>query len=551
MSETHNDDSGSLQTPSVEWCFRWILAASLLVGGMLLLSTPWGGGYWWITLSFRNSALYLPIPGRFQVAALLVATLTATILFGWATLREELRATVRGGVCRDWGWPVWVLAYSVVVAVLAGMINGDAAAVFDDRRILELTALVLLATTSWCLAAMPAGFWVNWMSRNPKALLSGAAVGLSTYLLGRHYGLMLSSIVDSFTQSTLWIASVLLQLFTHDIVFLPERSIIGTHDFVVRVSSACTGLQGVTLFLTFFGIYLWIYRKQLRFPLVLVLLPIGAAILYLLNVVRIVALILIGSWSHSLAVHGFHSVAGWLLFNIATLSIVITSRRSQLFTKTADPAVAVPTPGASYLMPLLLMIAVAMVSRIFVFSFDITYPLRAIVGAGALWVYWKRIPVRWNISWPAVGLGIVAFVVWIVLVSTTNGAAKDAHIGDALRSLPIAGGLLWMVLRVIGAVIVAPIAEELAFRGYLMRKLISFDFESVALTGFTWLSFLGSSILFGVLHSQWVAGTLAGMIFAVAVYRRGSLSDGIVSHATANALLAAYVLATGHWFLWG
>lgn len=549
MSETHNDDSGSLQTPSVEWWFRWILAASLLFGGLLLLSTPWFGGSWWVTLKFHNNAFRLLIPGRFQVAALLVATLTATALLGWATVWEEARATVRRGRGRD-GWPVWLLVYSTSVAVLSGVINGDAAAVLDERRILEITALVLLATASWCLATMPAGFWVNWISRNPKALLSGAAVGFSTYVLGRHYGLMLFGIVHSFEDSTLWLVFVLLHLFTRDIVFEPGGSIVGTKSFVARVTAGCTGLQGVTLFLTFFGVYLWIYRKELRFPSVLVLLPVGAAILYLLNVVRIVALILIGSWSHSLAVHGFHSVAGWLLFNIATLGIVITSRRSHLFTKTRDPVAAVSTPGAPYLVPLLLMIAIAMVSRIFVFSFDIVYPLRAIVGAGALWVYWRGLRVRWNVSWPAVGLGVVAFVVWIVLVGTTNGAARDAHIGDALRSLPIAAGLLWILLRVIGAVVVAPIAEELAFRGYLMRKFISFDFESVALTRFTWLSFLGSSILFGALHAQWVAGTLAGMIFAVAVYRRGSLSDGIVSHATANVLLAAYVLATGHWFLW-
>jgi len=49
---------------------------------------------------------------------------------------------------------------------------------------------------------------------------------------------------------------------------------------------------------------------------------------------------------------------------------------------------------------------------------------------------------------------------------------------------------------------VVPIAEELAFRGYLIRKLVSADFEKVALGHFTWVSFLGSSILFGSLHAQ-------------------------------------------------
>jgi hypothetical protein len=32
--------------------------------------------------------------------------------------------------------------------------------------------------------------------------------------------------------------------------------------------------------------------------------------------------------------------------------------------------------------------------------------------------------------------------------------------------------------------------------------------------------------------------------------RRGDLGDAVLAHATTNALLAAYVLATGNWALW-
>jgi hypothetical protein len=40
------------------------------------------------------------------------------------------------------------------------------------------------------------------------------------------------------------------------------------------------------------------------------------------------------------------------------------------------------------------------------------------------------------------------------------------------------------------------------------------------------------------------------MGYALALYRRGSLTDAVVAHATTNALLAAYVLTTGSWALW-
>ena len=98
--------------------------------------------------------------------------------------------------------------------------------------------------------------------------------------------------------------------------------------------------------------------------------------------------------------------------------------------------------------------------------------------------------------------------------------------------------------------IAVPLAEELAFRGYLTRRLISADFETVALGRFTWFSFVASSLVFGVLHGRWLAGMLAGMLYAAVLYRRGRLGDCVLAHAITNALLALCALGTGRWALW-
>jgi hypothetical protein len=41
------------------------------------------------------------------------------------------------------------------------------------------------------------------------------------------------------------------------------------------------------------------------------------------------------------------------------------------------------------------------------------------------------------------------------------------------------------------------------------------------------------------------------MMFAVALYSRRRLVDAVVAHATTNALLSAYVIATRSWSQWG
>jgi CAAX prenyl protease-like protein len=83
-----------------------------------------------------------------------------------------------------------------------------------------------------------------------------------------------------------------------------------------------------------------------------------------------------------------------------------------------------------------------------------------------------------------------------------------------------------------------------ACSGY--EGLQSVDWQSVS-----WIAILLSSVVFGFLHGErWLAGTIAGLIYAVAWLRRGSMGDATAAHATTNALVAGWVLMGGHWQLW-
>ena len=58
------------------------------------------------------------------------------------------------------------------------------------------------------------------------------------------------------------------------------------------------------------------------------------------------------------------------------------------------------------------------------------------------------------------------------------------------------------------------------------------------------------SVLFATEHRLWFAGLLAGLAYGWLYKRSGNLWVPIVAHALTNALLAAYVLATGSWSFW-
>ena len=110
---------------------------------------------------------------------------------------------------------------------------------------------------------------------------------------------------------------------------------------------------------------------------------------------------------------------------------------------------------------------------------------------------------------------------------------------------------IWIVCRVLGAVLMVPIVEELAYRGYLMRRLRSSDFESVSFKSVSWVGLAAASIVFGAAHGAlWLPGAAAGLAYGLIVVRRGRLGEAVAAHATTNALIAATVLAGDQWQLW-
>ena len=120
----------------------------------------------------------------------------------------------------------------------------------------------------------------------------------------------------------------------------------------------------------------------------------------------------------------------------------------------------------------------------------------------------------------------------------------------ALASSPSSIRAGWIVFRVLAAVVTVPIAEELAFRGFLLRRLATPQFETLPLTAFTWLGLAVSSLAFGLLHGHfWFVGTLAGLLYAWAMLRRGRIGEAVIAHATTNAFLACYVLLFHKWHL--
>jgi CAAX prenyl protease-like protein len=111
-------------------------------------------------------------------------------------------------------------------------------------------------------------------------------------------------------------------------------------------------------------------------------------------------------------------------------------------------------------------------------------------------------------------------------------------------------GILLASLRLVGAVVVVPIMEELFWRSFLIRYLVTPTFTTVRLGTFTPLSFGATVVLFGLEHHLWLAGIMAGVIYNLLLYKTRRLWPCILAHAITNLLLGIHVLVTGEWHWW-
>lgn len=335
--------------------------------------------------------------------------------------------------------------------------------------------------------------------------------------------------------------------------------VFGLGTFWVEIAPLCAGLSGILFIAAILVSYFLISPGRLR-TLQMALIIFGACgAMFFLNAVRIVLLMYIGaSWSIDVAVYGFHTNISMVFAAVVSALTIPAIRtfetRNRLLEKlTAPEGHSVPDDldaDLIDLIPLAILLGVSLITGSLTGSFFWLYPIHIMVAAIALVVLRNHIFSR--LRWPSltsIVAGIVAFALWMALAQ--HDAGQDEKSRAVLMSAPAWLVVLWGTARIIGSVVIVPIAEELAFRGGLwgliQDRVESFTGAEVVKQGAAWGA---TSVAFGVLHGDLLAATLVGGIYGALRLHGGNLSDAMAAHATTNLLLALYVLHTGSWSYW-
>jgi exosortase E/protease (VPEID-CTERM system) len=511
--------------------------------------------------------------------AVTVPAIVAYALFlglGHARLKE-IKDKLQFGWALFWAHAVCFAAYAAgTLAVLRGSAAPRPAFLFGLGCV-HLAAVVFLG-----LASVPPRMWVQLVRRTGALGVWACAGGLAAWLARTP-----QENVWKYTQTWpgRWLQGVtyamvraVLERWLPNVTGDASNFTIGSGQFIAQVNDVCSGVEGLGLVLIFTGMWLWFFRREIRFPQALVLVPVALVTMWALNVVRIAALVLMGvKWGSEAALYAFHSEAGWIAFTAVALGFSLAMLRVPWMRRVgagvevvgagsdtagratgraggAEPVGEAPATPA-YLVPFLAIIAASYISRLVVGSagtgFEALYGLRFLAAAVALWLFRGELrKLDWRFGWMGPAVGAAVFAVWVAPEMGGHGPGASG-LGAALAALPAWERLGWLAVRVTAAVVTVPIAEELAFRGYLARRLMDREFDQVAFSALRAVPIAVSSVAFGSMHgAQWAVGIVAGVAYALVVKRTGRFGDAVAAHATSNLLLAVWVLSRADWGMW-
>ncbi|MCC7499391.1 MAG: CAAX prenyl protease-related protein [Bryobacterales bacterium] len=226
---------------------------------------------------------------------------------------------------------------------------------------------------------------------------------------------------------------------------------------------------------------------------------------------------------------------------------------------------AVNRPGSpqsrmvGYVLPFVLLIIFLTLRPLTNLPVRLEFALRAVVVGGVILTV-SRPLVRWRFAKPAAstGLGILVFLLWVApdtLYAPWHHwwPFENPITGSLSYSLPSVSHTdpLLIALRSLQAIVLVPIAEELFWRGFLMRWLIHKDFETVEFGTYSAPSFWISALLFASEHGAlWDVGLMAGISYNWWAIRTRSIADCILAHAVTNAVLCLWVVMANRWEYW-
>lgn len=221
-------------------------------------------------------------------------------------------------------------------------------------------------------------------------------------------------------------------------------------------------------------------------------------------------------------------------------------------------------PAIVFVLPFLLYLGGVSLAANAGDAYPLAYAGVVAAVAFACWTLLRRQPVfapHAKVAAPIV-VGLAGIAIWIFLSELKLEQHISSFLPEWLRPNERVGfnpfeqfDAAWacwsfIAVRMIGIAILVPIAEELFWRGFLLRWLIGDDWEQLPIGTCSPKSFVIVTLGFTLAHPEWFAAAAYCVLLNAYFCKTKDLWGCIVAHGTSNLTLAIYVMTTGSWWLW-
>lgn len=213
-------------------------------------------------------------------------------------------------------------------------------------------------------------------------------------------------------------------------------------------------------------------------------------------------------------------------------------------------------PWLPYVLPFGLFLVLTEPARFYPELIPFLYISKTFIVGSLLWFYRHKYATDFSLGLSlreflmAFSCGLLVLIIWIAPEEYLFQVGQSAGFNPYELGGSQAAAIGLICVRLLGSSVVVPVMEELFWRSFLMRYLINPDFRSVPLATFTWFSFIGVTILFGLEHHRVLVGIIAGLLYGLLFIRQKNLKGVILAHAVTNLGLGVYVVVTGKWMFW-
>ena len=213
--------------------------------------------------------------------------------------------------------PMWLSVHALCLipfALLSTLLYSDATRTYFLPLAIAWHATAIAALTSLFAGLAPLPVWARAFTRARATLLYAIAPALGTVLAIQWS----QALWHPAAGLTFRISAVLLRPFLPDLQLDFADLTLRTGPFAVNIADECSGLEGMGLMLVFCISWLWFFRREYYFPRALLIIPGALLFIFLLNSVRIAALVLIGHAGYPrIAVVGVSSLIGGAVILLA------------------------------------------------------------------------------------------------------------------------------------------------------------------------------------------------------------------------------------------